>query len=114
MPFLVPSGRALRGLLGALDLRRGLLARELLCHAGGLLAHGLAEEAVDADRGDGDQGHDDDVLGHALAERFSGTELAGYAGHFEAPLGLPLGLIFDWCDRTKGAEIVAQIPARNA
>src|SRR5581483_9282982 len=58
--------RALRRLLN-LRVRLGALAGQAVSDCGNLGLYGPPEGAVDADGSDGDQRHDDDVLGHALA-----------------------------------------------
>src|SRR5690606_5300899 len=52
---------------GGTGVLRGA-ATQLGRHVADLAAHGVAEQVVDDDGGDRDQRHDDDVLGHALAQ----------------------------------------------
>src|SRR6185369_11003309 len=60
------EGRAGRRTGGADGAGRAR-ARHFTGQAGHLRADGLAEQAVHTDGGDGDERHDDDVFGHALA-----------------------------------------------
>src|SRR5690242_7577765 len=72
------------GVLRSFDVVFGVLARKLGRDAGRLVTQRLAEVAIYADRRDRDEGHDDDVLGHALA-RLPATQNTEFAERFDVP-----------------------------